>query len=182
MDNVTDALHMAFGVLIFVLALTITISSFTIVRIAATNIIDNLDKEKQYTYSYGNDDNILDGEIKIEDTNRIVGKETIIPALYRAYIENYSVSFYDKDGNEINLYKVKDENGNFNETNTLDLKDGGIGNITQAKQFVDALVNGNLESLITEGRKKGQFTRFQAEVLLNQKFCDIINGSGSHSR
>ena len=82
MENAADALKMAAAVLVFVMALSITINSFTETRIAATTILNNKDKEYDYTY--------------VEDngtTERLVGLESIIPTIYKAYKENYKVIF-----------------------------------------------------------------------------------------
>ena len=50
MENAADALKMVAAVLVFVMALSITINSFTETRIAATTILNNKDKEYDYTY------------------------------------------------------------------------------------------------------------------------------------
>lgn len=86
MENATDALKMAGAVLLFVLAISIIILSFGQVRESADTIIDYRDRETVYIfgnyYYEGNDNN-----------SRIVGLETIIPSIYRAYLENYKIVF-----------------------------------------------------------------------------------------
>ena len=82
MENAADALQMAAAVLIFVLALTIAINSFGQVRQISQLIIGYNDREYDYTY--------------VEDngtTERIVGLESIIPSIYKAYRENYKIVF-----------------------------------------------------------------------------------------
>ena len=73
MENATDALHMAAAVLIFVVALTISINAFSEARMTTTTILDRQDREYSYTY--------------VEDngtTERIVGLESIVPSIYKA--------------------------------------------------------------------------------------------------
>ena len=169
MENATQALHMAFGVLVFVLALSITISSFGIVRVAATSIIEAKDKETKYTYVDYTD---TSGNL---ETSRIVGAETIIPAMYRAYTENYTIRFYDVGGERpLNVYKFDDIN-----TNELDLKAGGLGSQAQAKELIDSLINNKLGELVQKNKdeKTGRFTRFGEASLQKLNFSDIINNN-----
>ena len=70
MENVTDALKMAAGVLIFVLALSISINAFGEARRAATTILEYGDREYDYTYVE-----------ESETTERTVSVETIIPSI-----------------------------------------------------------------------------------------------------
>ena len=162
MENATEAMYMAFAVLIFVLALSITMSSFSVVRVAASNILQNQDRENGYTYVKYQDDN---GEL---ETNRIVGKETIVPAMFRAYAENYSIRFLDTDGSPLNFYQYNNE-----PTNIIDLKNDGIANRSQANVFVQALVTGKLGELKDANRVTGQFSLF--EDLSTKTFRDIIS-------
>lgn len=50
MENAIDALHIAAGVLIFVVALSISINAFTEVRITSQTILNYRDREYDYTY------------------------------------------------------------------------------------------------------------------------------------
>ena len=90
MENVTDALKIAAFTLIFVVTLTITISSFTEMRQTTQTILDYQDKKFDYTYveDYKDDSGNL-------VTERIVGAESIIPTIYRAFLENYKIYFFD---------------------------------------------------------------------------------------
>ena len=82
MENAADALQMAAAVLIFVLALTIAINSFGQVRQVSQLIIGYNDREYDYTYVEDNG-----------NTERIVGLESIVPSIYKAYRENYKIVF-----------------------------------------------------------------------------------------
>lgn len=85
MENAAEALKMAGAVLLFVLAISVAIVSFGQAREAADTILDYKDRETVY----------IDGNLyyKTTGTERTVGLETIIPTIYRAYIENYKIVF-----------------------------------------------------------------------------------------
>ena len=90
MENAADALKMAGSVLLFVIALSIAVLSITQARESADRVLAYSDREtlsiegdSRFYYLAGNND----------DTNRYVGKETIIPSIYRAYKENFKIIF-----------------------------------------------------------------------------------------
>ncbi len=105
MENASEALKMAGAVLLFVLALSIIIFYFGQVRQTSDTILNYRDRETTY----------IDGEYYYETsgTERKVSIETIIPSIFRAYLENYKIVFeYENDiGKE--LYSMKDENGKY---------------------------------------------------------------------
>ena len=81
MENAADALKMAGAVLLFVLALSVIIFSFGQAR-ENSDIILNY-KDRETTYIDGKDYYTTTG------TEREVSIETIVPAVYRAFLENY---------------------------------------------------------------------------------------------
>ena len=85
MENAADALKMAAAVLIFVLALGISISSFSQARYTAEILMQYADRDTVTQYVGGS-----------ANGTRIVGKETIVPTIYRAYKEK-SESYRDID-------------------------------------------------------------------------------------
>lgn len=91
MENAVDALKIAFAVFVFVMALTISITSFTNVKAAADAILYTRDETNYYEY---------EGAIGKAAENRIVGLETVIPTLFRYYKENYTVVFKQANYNE----------------------------------------------------------------------------------
>lgn len=93
MENASEALKMGAAVLIFVMAISISIFAFTKVRQASTAIMDKFDDK-----SYYSDDNV---DIQ---TNRKVGIETIIPTLYSYYDSNTTILFYVGEGFDENTY------------------------------------------------------------------------------
>ena len=85
-ENIADALKMAGSVLLFVMGLSIAILAFSQARESMDIVLSYSDRESlsiegNPRFYYLSKDN---------DTSRYVGKETIIPAIYRAYKENYS--------------------------------------------------------------------------------------------
>ena len=111
MENAADALKMAGAVLIFVLALSIILLAFGQVREASDTILDYKDRETQY----------IDSSYYYEEvgTERNVNLETIIPSIFRAYLENYKIVF---EGLSSPIYKIKNKDGNLVNKYTLDLE------------------------------------------------------------
>ncbi len=115
MENAVEALKMAGSVLLFVMALSIAMLSFTQARTAIGTLVDYSDRE----YSTIEDDDRFYYR-KSTDTERYVGIDTIIPTIYRAFSESYKIVFETKRGeNDIAkpgfpnttyyLYKIKPE-------------------------------------------------------------------------
>ena len=88
MENASDALIMAADILIFIVALTLCISSFSNVRQGVDNIINRPETIKMAKDSEGYINYIQSDKSK---ATRVVGAETIIPTLYRAIKENFVV-------------------------------------------------------------------------------------------
>lgn len=81
MENAVEALKMAFAMLVLVLALSVSIMSFSAARQTADFVLQSADPTATYEYN-------AEGQ-----ENRIVGLETVIPTLYKYSIENYSIVF-----------------------------------------------------------------------------------------
>lgn len=135
MENASEALLMAFAVLIFVVALSLGISSFSLARQTTQSIVEMTDREFDYTYV----------DFDSENTSRIVGIETVIPTLYRAYKENFIVRFYDRNGQPLNVYQKKIRN-ELTETHEINLEKEAIANQEKATLFIDKLLYGGLEA------------------------------------
>lgn len=120
MENATDALKMAFAVMIFVMALTVSIVMFSQLNKTSKIVLSSSDVTKFYEY-----------EVAQDQRNRIVGLETIIPTLYKYYKENYTVIFLDKNGNPIKLYETQQKN-----------KDIWGGDSTTRDQLISKYYNG----------------------------------------
>lgn len=144
MENATDALKMAAAVLIFVLALSISINAFGEARRASQVILDYRDREYDYTY------------ITSGTTQRQVGLETIIPSIYKAYKENYKIIFDMQninDNNNNGLYSKKNENSKYDEINYIDLEKEVLGSDKQKEEFIKAIIYGK-DSIPDEYKKE----------------------------
>lgn len=101
MENAVEALKIAFGVMIFVLALSMSISCFSQANFAVQAIVTLRDRETEYTY------------VKPSSAlTRAVGIETIIPTMYRAYIDGTEIYFLDENKDVLPLYyKTNEQEG-----------------------------------------------------------------------
>ena len=188
MENAVEALKMAAAVLVFVMALGISISSFSQARQTSQTIIQYSDRETTTQY--------------VEDTGvktRTVGVDTIIPTLYRVFDENYRIVFETggesgSDAERLNeLYGVI-ENGTTVYRNYIDSEetdDNRIGIITGSDRdtdnFITALLYGNKNTTAYLLNHDGQpctfsdyinelSTRGSRLVLNGEGIYDIIKG------
>ena len=86
MENATDALIMAGSVLIFLIALSVCVSSFTTLRAGIDRIVDQTETVDmaQNSVEYIN-------YISRSNAIRVVGAETVVSSMYRAKKENYVI-------------------------------------------------------------------------------------------
>ena len=165
MENATDALHMAAAVLIFVLALSISINAFGEVRQTAQTIIQY--KDREYDYSYVD---------QAGSTQRKVGIESIIPSIYKAYKENYKIIF---ETNEINtnigngIYQKSDGQGGTVEINYIDLEKETIGSDKDKEEFIRAILYGN---------EKGKNPNWETIQLKYSNYGIILKDEGIYDK
>ena len=168
MENAADALYMGFAIIAFVVALSISIFSFSEVTSASQSIINARDKTTLYNYV------VPDG------TARTVKREDIIPTLYRAYYENYAIKFVNIPEIEDGIYKVrveeKDALGNrtieYKATNIIDLESQQIGNHEDADKLITALLQGEFDKLLIDNPTRFSYFGY----LQNVKLYDILGG------
>lgn len=127
MENAAEALKLAAAVLIFVLALSICVNAFAEARIASQTILDYRDREFESEYL----------DYNRENTERIVGIETIVPSIYKAYKESYKIVFDE----EIGLYQEKQDDGTWKPINYIDLKEENLASGTEEK-FIKVILYG----------------------------------------
>lgn len=84
MENAVEALKMVFGVMVLVMALSVSMISFNKVKATSDLVLYTQDETNYYEYQ---------GATGKAAENRIVGLETIVPTLYKYYKENYTVLF-----------------------------------------------------------------------------------------
>ena len=99
MENATEALIMAFAILVFVIAMSLAIYLFSAASSTSQFLLYAADKTNYY-------DNI---ELTDNITTRVVSKETIIPTLYRYYKENFAVQIYDKNDKLVQVFDLNIE-------------------------------------------------------------------------
>jgi len=147
MENAVDALHIAASVLIFVLALSISINAFGQARQTADMLVSYNDREYSYTYVEENTDgagNVL--------TERLVGLDSIIPSIYKAYRENYKIVFRDSETSETaenllegdGLYRKRNnETGDYEPVYKIDLENESLAGDKQKLDFLSVILYGN---------------------------------------
>lgn len=81
MESAAEALKLGFAVLVFVMALSISIFMFTQARETAEIVLQSSDSQSYYE------------AIETGTENRIVGFETVIPTVYKYDKERYKVTF-----------------------------------------------------------------------------------------
>ena len=111
MENAVEALKMAFAVMMFGMALAISISSFSNANTVAQAIINMEDRETEYTYVEPS-----------KNLTRTVGIETVVPTMYRAYKENIAIYFFDETGKPLALYYKTDQYGKRVKQDGLDIE------------------------------------------------------------
>ena len=168
MENAADALKMAAAVLVFVMALGIGISSFSQARTAADTLISYTDRDSVTQYAED-----------IGTKTRFVGKETIIPTIYRAYKENYKIFFYNSDGTPIQLY-TRIRNGVRESVNSIDLERDVIEGVNQQENFIMALLYGASGTYKREDGSAMTFNDFCAELLANNSKIKDLNSQGMY--
>ena len=167
MENGVEALKMASGMLIFVLAITITISVFTSATQALNRIFTSQESEQYVTAIDEEGNEYFLNNVRFDGGTRIVGIETIIPSIYRAYKENYAIYFYDK---EKNAYPIR-TNDKGEEVNYIDLNQENHATVEKAIESVNKLLyetDGGLYNKL----KEEQFTE-----MLGEYYMDDVSGA-----
>lgn len=141
MENAVEALKMAGSVLLFVIALSVAILAFTQSREAIDAVLKYSDRE---SLMIENDSRFY--YLKSNDTQRYVGKETIIPTIYRVYHENYKIVFKFQNGQY--LYKKMVGTTGSEEICTIDSANENFGNNENNKEFLDVIVYGKYKSSV----------------------------------
>lgn len=91
MENAVKALEMAFAVMVFIMALSVSMFAFNSAKATSDVMLYAQDETNYYDYQ---------GATGKAAENRIVGMETIVPTLYKYYKENYTVLFRQGNYNE----------------------------------------------------------------------------------
>lgn len=97
MENAVDALKIAFAVLVFIMALSLTMYMFSEARATSDLVLHSSDISEYIEYKIA----------EAGTENREVGFETIIPTLYKYYKENYTVIFRKSSGAFMDIYETQ---------------------------------------------------------------------------
>ena len=156
MENAAEAFKMAAWVLIFVLALSVSMNAFSQARQSIDQII--LYSDREYLTEYVE---------KSPSTNRIVGAESIVPAIYRAYKENMKIEFKVQEGDYV--YQIIDNvSGSPENVYTIDLQNESYGDENVREYILKRILFG-------EGARDGyksDSTTLESKVPKELKFRD----------
>lgn len=146
MENAVEALKMAGFMLLFIIALSITMITLTQAKTTADSLVKNQDRQQSYQYIE------VTGDLS-KSLSRTVTLADIIPTLYRYAQEDYAVQFYTSSGSPLYIYESGQiKNGVPVKKNDLDLDtehwiengetryEDWRGNTTKIKQHVDDVV------------------------------------------
>lgn len=164
MENAVEALKIAFAVLMFVMALTLSISSFSKVRETATSIIKNEDRETEYTYVEPS-----------ENLTRTVGIETVVSSMYRAFEENIEIYFMKSDGKTpIALYYDLSINSQNIEVTSIDLEKEGFATQQAAKEHLDIILGGNV---VLNSKGEDVKDKYRNKIIHNDGLYDYFKNA-----
>lgn len=189
MENAVEALKMAGFMLLFIIALSITMITLTQAKTTADSLVKNQDRQQSYQYIE------VTGDLS-KSLSRTVTLADIIPTLYRYAQEDYAVQFYTSSGSPLYIYESGQiKNGVPVKKNDLDLDtehwiengetryEDWRGNTTKIKQHVDDVVeyllanykNSNFEEKlgITEDYEESQDTN-ELVPDINKQYKRII--------
>lgn len=136
MENAADALKIAFAVLVFAMAITMTFMSISQAKATADAVISMTDKTNYYDYYEGTDENI-------------VGIDTLISTLYRYHKESFWVTIKEEN-NIIVDFNLENDNGtpwSGNQENIEKTIDWFINGLSTGSQIngQDIIINSTLE-------------------------------------
>lgn len=151
MENAADALRIGAWVLIFVMALSVCINAFGQAKTSMDAILAYNDREYYTSYidenAYKDDDGNL-------ITQRTVGYQDIVPTIYRAYKDNFRITF-DSSTGITDVFQKKNSSGTSESVNYIDLEDEKISDtkvnvtpaeglpITLKEYFIRRIIMGN---------------------------------------
>ena len=180
-QNITDAMNILFGIMVFIIAVSLTMYLFTTLSNTSNSIFETIGMAK---YTQNVSLNADDNEDKIDDAikrfdNRTVTKSTIIPMLHRYYKENFTVKIYDKNKN---LKQVFDLGLEGEVSRISGLLPSALNKLTEYEKAVKNTFGKSGLYLFTApwraaGLKveKDEFTKQRVEMYING-FKSAING------
>lgn len=160
MENAVEALKIAFAVMMFIMALSLSISSLSQANTAVTSIINFNDRETNYTY--------------VEPSSgytRTVGVETIVPTMYKAYQERFKIYFCKQDGTPLTIYYAIDDAGN--------IKKDEYGNEIEINYIDGSEVFGNAQEAVNHlneilGDSSGVDEKHKNQIYYSEGFYNFL--------
>lgn len=131
MENVTDALKMAFAIFIFIFALSLAFSTITKAKEVADIVLWANDKTNNYEYKEYEDTNI-------NENGRIVGIDTVISTIYRCKNETMVVKIID--GSNGKDYPTTFDSSTDAAELTNNINKFVAENITEGKNYLEQFV------------------------------------------
>lgn len=170
MENAVDALKIAFAIFVFVIALSLAMSTIGRAR-ATSDVVFHVNDKTEFM------DYVTEEDVNTED--RIVGMETIIPTIHRYAKEQFAVSIFDTDGNPIVRYDLWTEgimpNWNLvlkNLTKEDSKKDTGL---TATYLEVQNRL-GRIQDIVNVTLNKGRNENFDVKSTINQ-YYSVVSGN-----
>ncbi len=153
MENAAEALKMAGMVLMFMIALSVSIVSFGKARETADIVMANMDRETTY----------IDGNMYYETSGatRKVGIETVIPTLKRVFNEGYEVEFRFPSVDNKPIYTIK-------ATSSIDENDDEKVFRIKDNKFLDASTRGKnafLDGIIYGAKDGDDFNTYYKDTI-----------------
>lgn len=164
MENAVEALKIAGGVLLFVLALTVSISCFSQANKSVTAIVSMRDRDVEIAF-----DQIRPSK----GLTRTVGVETIVPTMYTAYYENIEIFFKTSSGDAIPIYYDINQYGEINTDENGEIKIYSISAGLDEKRL-DMILSGknNLPDYIDNDIK----TKYEKQYIYDDGFYNYLEG------
>lgn len=164
MENAVEALKIAGGVLLFVLALTVSISCFSQANKSVTAIVSMRDRDVEIAF-----DQIRPSK----GLTRTVGVETIVPTMYTAYYENIEIFFKTSSGDAIPIYYDINQYGEINTDENGEIKVCSISAGLDEKRL-DMILAGknNLPDYIDNDMK----TKYEKQYIYDDGFYNYLEG------
>lgn len=179
MENAAEALKIAFAIAMFIMALTLSISSFSQANNAVNTIV--AEKDRDVGMEIATMDLGYEQYVYVEPASNLtrkVGIETVISSLYRVPEQNLEVHFCKDDGGgkliPIDIYRLVNADGEIvvpeRCTNYIDLAHPNL-NFENPKQFLDVLIGGSKATYSNEVKNK-YIDRLVYSEGLYEKFKD----------
>lgn len=167
-DNLVEAFIMAFSVIVFIIALTLTMYMFSKVTYTSEVLTANADTTRFYENVEMKHLNIDDEDFKndvLEGRVKIIDSSSIIPTLYRYYKENFCVKIYDATKNDVYRLSKDDDTTGDNKPRLIQIFDMTIeGKVNEAVTDSNAISDAAIQ---LAPNSEERISRIRHNVLLN---------------